>query len=54
MEKALIEALDENGNPIGKRLSKPDIHHNGYWHKSVHIWIYDANGGGIATKEIKK
>lgn len=53
MKKALIEALDENGNPIGKRLSKPDIHHHGYWHKSVHIWIYDANGGVLLQKRAK-
>lgn len=53
MEKALIEALDENGNKIGKILSKPEIHLNGHWHKSVHIWIYNSDGGVLLQKRAK-
>lgn len=53
MEKALIDALDENGNKIGKQLSKSEIHLKGYWHKSVHIWIYNSAGEIMLQKRAK-
>jgi isopentenyldiphosphate isomerase len=39
-----IEILDRNGIPTGKRCWKSEAHDKGYFHASVHIWLYTANG----------
>lgn len=41
---ALIDVLDEKGNPTGKSKTKAEIHEHGLWHNSSHIWIYNSNG----------
>lgn len=35
----LLDVLDEDGNPTGEKKTKEEIYENGYWHRSVHIWI---------------
>lgn len=39
----LIDVLNENGNPTGQVETKEVIYNRGYWHRSVHIWIMNAN-----------
>lgn len=39
----LLDVLDENGNPTGIAKTKEEIYDNGYWHRSVHIWIINDN-----------
>lgn len=41
---ALIDVLDENGNPTGEAKTKQEIHEQGLWHNAAHIWIYNSNG----------
>ena len=35
----LIDILNEDGSKTGKCATKAEIYQNGYWHRSVHIWI---------------
>ena len=39
----LIDILNEDGTSTGKSATKAEIYQNGYWHKSVHIWIINDN-----------
>ncbi|SHI95442.1 NUDIX hydrolase [Pseudozobellia thermophila] len=40
----LIDILDSEGNPTGKTAMKSEAHRYGWYHQSVHIWFYTANG----------
>ncbi len=44
MGKEYFDVLDENGNKIGKIKLRNEVHRDGNWHKSVHIWILNDNG----------
>lgn len=39
----LIDILDENGNYTGKTCLKSEAHKYGYFHPTVHIWIYTSD-----------
>jgi len=39
----LLDVLNENGEPTGKALPISEIYDNGYWHRSVHVWIINSN-----------
>ncbi len=39
----LIDILDENGNYTGKTCLKSEAHKFGYFHPTVHIWIFTSN-----------
>jgi len=41
--KELLEAVDENCNPI-TILTREEIHKKGYYHKTVHIFIFNKKG----------
>lgn len=36
----LIDILDSQGNPTGKSCLKSVAHQNGYFHATVHVWLY--------------
>ena len=40
----LIDILDANGQFSGKTALKSEAHKNGWFHKSVHIWLYTLDG----------
>ncbi|WP_228851662.1 NUDIX hydrolase [Aegicerativicinus sediminis] len=40
MEDELIDITDENGNPLGKAVPKSEIHKNGLYHHTAHLWLY--------------
>ena len=40
----LIDVLTPDGNPTGARKPKSEIHRDGDWHLSVHIWIKASDG----------
>ena len=44
MSKEYLDILDENGNKTGKIKLRNEVHHDGDWHKAVHIWIINNNG----------
>jgi len=38
-----FDVLDEFGNKTGKTKLRSEVHRDGDWHKSVHIWIINDN-----------
>ncbi|MDO6517103.1 NUDIX hydrolase [Zobellia uliginosa] len=40
----LIDILDSEGKPTGKTAMKSEAHRKGWFHPTVHIWLYTANG----------
>ncbi len=39
----LIDILDNNGNYTGKTCLKSEAHKYGYFHPTVHIWLYTSD-----------
>ena len=39
----LIDILDNNGNYTGKTCLKSEAHEYGYFHPTVHIWLYTSD-----------
>ena len=39
----LIDILDSNGECTGEVATKSEIYKNGYWHRSVHVWVINEN-----------
>lgn len=35
----LLDVLDEAGQPTGLRKSRAEVHRDGDWHRSFHLWI---------------
>ena len=44
MSEEYLDILDEQGNKTGKTKLRSEVHHDGDWHKSVHIWILNSKG----------
>ena len=44
MAEEYFDVLDENGNKTGKTKLRSEVHRDGDWHKSVHIWILNDKG----------
>ena len=44
MAKEYFDILDEYGNKIGKKKLRSEVHHDGDWHRAVHIWIVNNSG----------
>ncbi|MGB5821545.1 MAG: NUDIX domain-containing protein [Saonia sp.] len=40
----LIDILDANGNFLGKTAMKSEVHRKGFFHSTVHIWLYTRSG----------
>lgn len=38
-----IDILNADGSPTGKKISKPDIHTQGHYHNTAHVWFYNSN-----------
>jgi len=34
-----LDVLDERGNPTGRVKPRGDVHLDGDWHRSIHIWV---------------
>ncbi len=39
MQKEFIDVLDKYGNPTGKVVSRQQVHTQGLWHNTIHIWV---------------
>lgn len=39
-----IDILDELGQKTGASRTRSEVHRLGLWHRTVHIWLFDANG----------
>ena len=57
MKKEYLDVLDEKGNKTGKVKLRYEVHRDGDFHKTVHIWIINKNNdvllheGTIMTTE---
>ncbi len=40
----LIDILDKDGKPTGKTAPKSEIHSQGYYHNTAHVWFYTMDG----------
>jgi isopentenyldiphosphate isomerase len=45
-----IELLDSKGIPNGEKCMKSIAHKNGFFHASVHIWLYTKSGDILIQK----
>lgn len=43
-KETYLDIFDESGNPTGEQKSYTEVHKNGYWHKSAHVWVIDPKG----------
>ena len=39
-----IDIVTETGKPTGKVALKSEAHKNGWWHNTIHLWLYTAKG----------
>lgn len=44
MSEEYLDILDPRGNPTGRRAAKSEIHQQGHWHQTAHIWIVTPDG----------
>ncbi|WP_051172997.1 NUDIX hydrolase [Thermodesulfobacterium hveragerdense] len=51
-KRELLEAVDENCNPI-TILKREEIHQKGYFHKTVHIFLFNKEGEIYLQKKSK-
>ena len=49
----IIEIYDEFNNFLNLKKEKSEAHKYGYYHRSVHIWIYNSNGEILLQKRSK-
>lgn len=42
MEK--FDVLDEQGNPTGEVKARAQVHQDGDWHRTVHVWLLNEKG----------
>ena len=40
----LIDIVDANGKPTGKTALKSKAHKNGWYHNTIHLWLYTNKG----------
>lgn len=46
----MIDILNEDGTPTGKKASKKEIHEKGLWHRAAHIWFVNNKGEILLQK----
>ena len=39
-----IDIVTKSGKPTGKSATKTEIHKKGWYHNTVHIWLYTSKG----------
>lgn len=49
----LVDILDSNGNYLGKTALKSEAHKNGWFHPTVHIWFFTAEGRILVQQRAK-
>lgn len=46
----IIEIWDESGKPTGKTALKSEAHQNGWFHPTMHLWLYTRAGQVLLQK----
>ena len=39
-----IDIVTQTGRSTGKVALKSEAHKNGWWHNTIHVWLYTKNG----------
>lgn len=45
-----IDLCDELGRPTGETRTRAEVHAQGLWHRTVHIWVLDRGGRALLQK----
>lgn len=53
MQEEALDILDSFGNLTGAKAAKKEIHQEGLWHQTVHVWIYNSRGEVLLQKRAK-
>ena len=46
MRMEYLDIVDENGEPIGKTVSRDIAHRDGILHRTAHVWVVRPSGNG--------
>lgn len=49
----LVDILNEDGSPTGRKEMKSVAHRNGLFHPTIHVWLYTRNGKLLIQKRGK-
>ena len=49
-----IDILDEKGNKTGKVKAKSEVHKDGDWHRTVHIWFLNSKNQLLLQRRAKQ
>lgn len=50
MSHEYLDVLDPQGNPTGRTKLRSEVHRDGDWHRTVHIWIVNSKGQILMQK----
>lgn len=50
----IIDIVTENGKPTGKTALKSEAHKNGWWHNTIHLWLYTNDGEILLQQRSRK
>lgn len=53
MADELVDIVDENNQPTGEQKMKSEAHQFGFWHRVIHVWLYDKNQGVLLQLRAK-
>ncbi len=49
-----IDIVTETGEPTGKVALKSEAHKNGWWHNTIHVWLYTRDGRILLQQRSRK
>lgn len=49
----LVDILDNDGNPTGRSCLKYEAHLKGFFHPTIHVWLYTSDGKVLFQKRGK-
>jgi isopentenyldiphosphate isomerase len=41
----LFDIVTASGTPLGRAKRRADVHRDGDWHRSIHVWVYGVDAG---------
>ncbi len=42
MVEDILDVYDEENHPLGQKKKRSEVHKEGFWHRTVHVWIYNS------------
>ena len=50
MEEEAVDVFDRDDHTTGNIILKRQVHEQGHWHRSAHVWIYNDRGDILMQK----